>query len=99
MHIAAALIVSLTLGSQVFFKSSNRLASIFDCLSAVRELYSVWRGAPALTWLVGDLLQLGGGNKRLASGIGFLLFVVLPGFLWFQNFHPDPPTPSVTGQR
>ena len=82
-----ALLFTLALLSQVFFKTSNRQASFFDCLSAVKEVYGTWRGAPALGWLVEDVLRLGDGNVIRARVFGGLLFIGLPFILWFQNYH------------
>ena len=80
-----ALLFTLALLSQVFFKTSNRHASFFDCLSAVKEVYGTWRGAPALAWLVQDVLRLAAGNAIGARVTGVLLFIGLPSILWFQN--------------
>ena len=79
------MLLTLALLSQVFCKAYNRQASFFDCLSAVREVYGAWRGAPALAWLVQDVLRLAAGNAIGARVTGVLLFIGLPSILWFQN--------------
>ncbi|KXZ43657.1 hypothetical protein GPECTOR_83g269 [Gonium pectorale] len=55
-YIALCMLLSLLLSSQLVYKLGNKQASAFDyCFMAVKELHSVFRGSPAIYWLLNDL--------------------------------------------
>ena len=83
MHVAATL-VTVLLVSQLFFKARNRQASLFDWMSAVKELYQAWRSSPAIVWLVNDLRKVGGGSWKRAFVLGVVAFGFAPIVMWVQ---------------